>query len=134
MKTMLKLIVVKMFSGLSWLFQSFIEYWKIWAIAATVGYVFLLNNRVHRVTEDNDKLSDVVFKQDSTIVAIRSKYMVDSVNLVEREVGMQKVIIQLSDETIQLNKDLEKKDKLIKELADGIKCKNIFGKIVDCKK
>ena len=134
MKTMLKLIVVKMFSGLSWLFQSIIEHWKIWAVVATVGYVFLLNNRVHRVTEDNDKLSDIVFKQDSTIVAIRSKYMVDSVNLVEREVGMQKVIIQLSDETIQLNKDLEKKDKLIKELADGIKCKNIFGKIVDCKK
>jgi len=134
MKTMLKLIVVKMFSGLSWLFQSIIEHWKIWAVVATVGYVFLLNNRVHRVTEDNDKLSDVVFKQDSMIVAIRSKYMVDSVNLVEREVGMQKVIIQLSDETIQLNKDLEKKDKLIKELADGIKCKNIFGKIVDCKK
>jgi len=76
---MLKLIVVKMFSGLSWLFQSFIEYWKIWAVVATVGYVFLLNNRVHRVTEDNDKLSDIVFKQDSTIVAIRSKYMVDSV-------------------------------------------------------
>jgi predicted RNase H-like nuclease (RuvC/YqgF family) len=123
-----------MFSGLSWLFQSIIEHWKIWAVVATVGYVFLLNNRVHRVTEDNDKLSDIVFKQDSTIVAIRSKYMVDSVNLVEREVGMQKVIIQLSDETIQLNKDLEKKDKLIKELADGIKCKNIFGKIVDCKK
>jgi hypothetical protein len=47
---------------------------------------------------------------------------------------MQKVIIQLKDETNQLNKDLAKKDKLIKELADGIKCKNIFGKIVDCKK
>jgi hypothetical protein len=134
MKVLLKLAAGKLFSGLSWLFQSIIEHWKIWAIFATVGYVFLLNNRVHRVTEDNDKLSDIVFKQDSTIVAIRSKYMVDSVNLVEREVGMQKVIIQLSDETIQLNKDLEKKDKLIKELADGIKCKNIFGKIVDCKK
>ena len=134
MKVLLKLAAGKLFSGLSWLFQSIIEHWKIWAIFATVGYVFLLNKRVREFAVQNDTLSDIVYKQDSTIVAVRSRYMVDSINLVEREIGMQKIIIQLSDETIKLERHLTKKDELIREMANGIKCKNIFGKIVDCKK
>jgi hypothetical protein len=93
-----------------------------------------LNKRVREFAVQNDTLSDIVYKQDSTIVAVRSKYMVDSINLVEREIGMQKIIIQLSDETIKLERHLTKKDELIREMANGIKCKNIFGKIVDCKK
>ena len=134
MKIFLKLIVEKLFGGLSWLFKSFIEYWKVWVIVGSVAYVILLHFQVRNLTYENKNLSDTVFKQDSTIVAVRSKYMVDSVNLTLREISMQNAVRQVNDK----NKDLERKniekDQLIKDLADGIKCKNIFGKIVNCKK
>jgi hypothetical protein len=134
MKVLLKLAAGKLFSGLSWLFQSIIEHWKIWAIVATVGYVFLLNKRVREFAVQNDTLSDIVYKQDSTIVAVRSRYMVDSINLVEREISMQTVVAQLRNQNKRLEIDLINNKQLVKDLADGIKCKNIFGKIVDCKK
>lgn len=134
MKTVLKLIVGKLFSGLGWLFQSFIEHWKIWAIVLAVGYLVLLNLKVRNLDEMNLRLSDTVFKQDSTIVAIRSKYMIDSVNLVLREKGMQNTVAEISTENKVLKKDKEELKVLVKDLADGIKCKNIFGKIVNCNK
>lgn len=134
MKIFLKLIVEKLFGGLSWLFKSVIEYWKIWAIVGSVAYLVLLHIKVRNLTYENKNLSDIVFKQDSTIVSVRSKYIVDSVNLTLRELSMQNTVAQVNAK----NKDLERKDKekdqLIKDLADGIKCKNIFGKIVNCKK
>jgi hypothetical protein len=134
MKIFLKLIVEKLFGGLSWAVKGLIEYWKIWAIVGSVAYLILLHFQVRNLSSDNKTLSDTVFRQDSTIVATRSKYMVDSVNLNLREVSMQNTVSQLHVK----NKDLERKnlekDQLIKDLADGIKCKNIFGKIVNCKK
>jgi len=134
MKIFLKLIVEKVFGGLTWLFKSFIEHWKIWAIVATVGYVVSLKFKVRDLEADNIKLSDTVFAQDSTIVAIGSKYMVDSVNLVMREISMQNTVAQVNEENKLLKKQKQEQTQLIKDLADGIKCKNIFGKIVNCKK
>ncbi len=134
MKALLKLAVGKIFSGLGWLLQSIIEYWKVWAIVAAVGYIFLLNIKVRNLSSDNKTLSDTVFRQDSVIVATRSKYMVDSINLNLREVSMQNTVAQLHAKKKDLERKISEKDQLIKDLADGIKCKNIFGKIVNCKK
>lgn len=134
MKAILKLIVGKLFSSLGWLFQSVIEHWKIWIIAGSVAYLILLHIRVRNLTYENKNLSDIVFKQDSTIVVVRSKYMVDSVNLTLRELSMQNTIAQVNAKNKDLERKGKEKDQLIKDLADGIKCKNIFGKIVNCKK
>lgn len=134
MKTLLKLAVGKIFGGLGWLFQSIIEYWKVWAIVGAVAYLVLLNIRVRNLESENKILSDTVFKQDSTIVAVRSKYMVDSVNLGLREISMQNTVAQVNEENKLLKRQKQEQAQLIKDLADGIKCKNIFGKIVNCKK
>lgn len=134
MKALLKLVVGKIFGGLGWLLQSIIEYWKVWAIVGAVAYLVLLNIRVRNLDSENKILSNTVFKQDSTIVSVRSKYMVDSVNLGLRELSMQNTIAQVNDENKLLKKQKQEQAQLIKDLADGIKCKNIFGKIVNCKK
>jgi hypothetical protein len=134
MKIFLKLAIGKIFSGLSWLLQSFIEHWKVWTIIATVGYVLYLHFQVRDLSVENQNLSDTVFRQDSTIVAVRSKYMVDSVNLGLREISMQNTVKQVNDENKSLKSTVAEQKQLIKDLADGIKCKNIFGKIVNCKK
>lgn len=134
MKTVVKLIFKKLFGGLSWAVQGLIEHWKIWAIIGAVAYLVLLNIRVRNLNSKNNTLSDTVFKQDSTIVAIRSKYMVDSVNLTLRELSMQNTIAQINEENKSIKKQNKDQAQLIKDLADGIKCKNIFGKIVNCKK
>lgn len=134
MKTVLKLIFKKLFGGLSWAVQGLIEHWKIWAIIGAVAYLVLLNIRVRNLNSKNNTLSDTVFKQDSSIVAIRSKYMVDSVNLTLRELSMQNTIAQINEENKSIKKQNKDQAQLIKDLADGIKCKNIFGKIVNCKK
>ena len=134
MKALLKLALGKIFGGLGWLLQSIIEYWKVWAIVGAVAYLVLLNIRVRNLDSENKILSDTVFKQDSTIVAVRSKYMVDSVNLGLRELSMQNTVTQINDENKLLKKQKQEQAQLIKDLADGIKCKNIFGKIVNCKK
>jgi hypothetical protein len=134
MKALLKLAVGKIFGGLGWLLQSIIEHWKVWAIVGSVVYLVLIHLKVRNLEYDNNKLSDTVFKQDSTIVAVRSKYMVDSVNLGLREKSMQNTVSQVNEENKLLKKQKQEQDQLIKDLADGIKCKNIFGKIVNCKK
>jgi hypothetical protein len=133
MKALLKLAVGKIFGGLGWLLQSIIEHWKIWVIVGAVAYVFLLNFRVRNLDSENKILSDTVFRQDSTLVAMRSKYMVDSVNLGLRELSMQNTVNQLRDKNKELERDVINKEQLIKDLADGVKCKNIFGRIVNCK-
>lgn len=134
MKALLKLAVGKIFGGLGWLLQSIIEHWKIWVIVGAVAYLVLLNIRVRNLNSENKILSDTVFKQDSTIVSVRSKYMVDSVNLGLRELSMQNTVAQVNEENKLLKKQKQEQAQLIKDLADGIKCKNIFGKIVNCKK
>ena len=134
MKALLKLAVGKIFGGLGWLLQSIIEYWKVWVVVGAVAYLVLLNIRVRNLDSENKILTDTVFKQDSTIVSVRSKYMVDSVNLGLREISMQNTVAQLNTKNKDLERKLTEKDQLIKDLADGIKCKNIFGKIVNCKK
>jgi cell division protein FtsB len=60
--------------------------------------------------------------------------MVDSVNLAMREISMQNTVAQVNEENKLLKKQKQEQAQLIKDLADGIKCKNIFGKIVNCKK
>lgn len=134
MKALLKLAVGKIFGGLGWLLQSIIEYWKVWIVVSAVAYGFWLNFKVRNLESENKILSDTVFKQDSTIVAVRSKYMVDSVNLGLRELSMQNTVAQVNEENKLLKKQKQEQAQLIKDLADGIKCKNIFGKIVNCKK
>lgn len=134
MKALLKLAVGKIFGGLGWLLQSIIEYWKVWVVVSAVAYGFWLNFKVRNLESENKILSDTVFKQDSTIVSVRSKYMVDSVNLGLREISMQNTVSQVNEENKLLKKQKQEQAQLIKDLADGIKCKNIFGKIVNCKK
>lgn len=134
MKTVVKLIFKKLFGGLSWAVQGLIEHWKVWAIVGSVAYLVLLHIKVRDLEYDNNTLSDTVFKQDSTIVATRSKHMVDSVNLTLRELSMQNTIAQINEENKSIKKQNKDQAQLIKDLADGIKCKNIFGKIVNCKK
>ncbi len=134
MKIFLKLAIGKVFSGLSWLFQSFIEHWKVWTIIATVGYVLYLHFKVRDLSVDNKNLSDTVFRQDSTIVAVRSKYMVDSVNLGLRELSMQNTVKQTNDENKSLKKTVAEQKQLIKDLGEGNKCQNIFGNFVKRKK
>lgn len=134
MKALLKLAVGKVFGGLGWLLQSIIEYWKVWAIVGAVAYLVLLNIRVRNLDSENKILSDTVFKQDSTIVAVRSKYMVDSVNLGLRELSMQNTVTQINDENKLLKKQKQEQDQLIKDLAEGNKCQNMFGNFVKRKK
>lgn len=134
MKALLKLAVGKIFGGLGWLLQSIIEYWKVWVVIGAVAYGFWLNFKVRNLESENKILSDTVFKQDSTIVSVRSKYMVDSVNLGLRELSMQNTVSQVNEENKLLKRQKQEQAQLIKDLADGIKCKNIFGKIVNCKK
>lgn len=140
-KMFLKKFFGKLFNGLSWIVQGFIEYWKVWIIAGSVAYLILLHFQVRNLTYENKNLSNTVFKQDSTIVAVRSKYMVDSVNLTLRELSMQNTVAQVNAK----NKDLERKsaekdqlimekNQLIKDLAEGNKCQNIFGNFVKRKK
>lgn len=134
MKALLKLAVGKIFGGLGWLLQSIIEYWKVWVVIGAVAYGFWLNFKVRNLESENKILSDTVFKQDSTIVSVRSKYMVDSINLGLRELSMQNTVSQVNEENKLLKRQKQEQAQLIKDLADGIKCKNIFGKIVNCKK
>jgi len=133
MKTILKLTFKNLFGGVSWAIQNIIEYWKVFAVIAVTGYLIWMNLRVRNLDAENSKLANTVFVQDSTIVGIRSKYMVDSVNLVLRETSMQNTIAQMNAKIKELEKDVTKKDQLVKDLADGVKCKNIFGRIVNCK-
>jgi len=134
MKLILKLIFKNLFGGVSWAIQNIIEYWKLFAVIAAVVYLLFLNFKVRNLDAENAKLTNTVFVQDSTIVAVKSKYMVDSVNLVLRETSMQNTIAQMNAKNKELEKESAKKDQLIKDLADGVKCKNIFGRIVNCKK
>jgi len=134
MKLFLKLAVGKLFSGLSWLFQSFIEHWKMWAIIFAVAYLILLHIKVINLESENKNLSDTVFRQDSTIVAVRSKYMVDSVNLGLREISLQNTVKQTNDENKSLKKTVAEQKQLIKDLGEGNKCQNIFGNFVKRKK
>lgn len=134
MKLILQLIFKNLFKGVSWAIQNIIEYWKIFAVIVVTAYIILLSLKVRNLESMNLKLSDTVFAQDSVIVAVRSKYMVDSVNLRLREISMQNTVAQLRDKNKNLESRSTEKDQLIKDLADGIKCKNIFGKIVNCKK
>ncbi len=134
MKALLKLAVGKIFGGLGWLLQSIIEYWKVWAIVGAVAYLVLLNFKVRNLESENKILSDTVFKQDSTIVSVRSKYMVDSVNLGLRELSMQNTVAQVNEENKLLKKQKQEQAQLIKDLAEGNKCQNIFGNFVKRKK
>jgi cell division protein FtsL len=133
MKPILKLIFKSLFGGLSWVVQNIIEHWKVFVVVAVTGYLLLLNFKVRNLNAEVAKLSDTVFKQDSIIVTVRSKYMVDSVNLVLREISIQNTLAQVSDKNKELEQKIANKDQLIKDLADGVKCKNIFGRIVNCK-
>jgi len=134
MKTILKLIFKNLFGGVSWAAQNIIEYWKVFTVIAITGYLIWMNLRVRNLNSEVTKLTNTVFMQDSTIVAVRSKFMVDSVNLAMREISMQNTVAQVNEENKLLKKQKQEQAQLIKDLADGIKCKNIFGKIVNCKK
>ena len=133
MKTILKLIFKSLFGGVSWAIQNIIEYWKVFTVIAVTGYLIWMNLRVRNLNSEVTKLTDTVFVQDSTIVAVRSKFMVDSVNMDMRIIQMQNTLSQVNAKNKELEKEAIKKDQLVKDLADGVKCKNIFGRIVNCK-
>jgi cell division protein FtsL len=133
MKTILKLIFKNLFGGVSWVVQNIIEYWKLFTIIAVTGYLIFLNLKVRNLNAEVTKLNNTVFLQDSTIVAVRSKFMVDSVNMDLRIIQMQNTLSQVNAKNKELEKEAIKKDQLVKDLADGVKCKNIFGRIVNCK-
>jgi cell division protein FtsL len=133
MKTILKLIFKNLFGGVSWAVQNIIEYWKLFTIIAVTGYLIFLNLKVRNLNSEVTKLNNTVFLQDSTIVAVRSKFMVDSVNMDLRIIQMQNTLSQVNAKNKELEKEAIKKDQLVKDLADGVKCKNIFGRIVNCK-
>lgn len=133
MKTILKLIFKNLFGGVSWAVQNIIEYWQLFTIIAVTGYLIFLNLKVRNLNAEVTKLNNTVFLQDSTIVAVRSKFMVDSVNMDLRIIQMQNALSQVNAKNKDLEKEAIKKDQLVKDLADGVKCKNIFGRIVNCK-
>lgn len=134
MKLILKLIFKNIFGGVSWAVQNIIEYWRIFLVIAVTGYLIFMNLRVRNLNSEVQKLHHTVYLQDSTIIAVRSKFMVDSVNMDLRIVQIQNTLAQVNDKNKELEKEGLKKDQLVKDLANGVKCKNIFGKIVDCKK
>jgi hypothetical protein len=134
MKVFLKLAIGKVFSGLSWLFQSFIENWKIWIVITTAGYLLYLKLEVRGLKSENSELIDTVYAQDSVIIARSFKYYTDSTNMAEVLIETQKVLSDVNSKNKKLELESNEKDQLIKDLADGIKCKNIFGRIVNCKK
>lgn len=135
MKLILQLIFKNIFKGVSWAVQNIIEYWKIFVVIAVTAYIILLSLKVRDLESMNLRLSDTVFAQDSIIVAVRSRYMVDSVNLRLREISMQNTVAQVNDENKSLKKENTDLKQLTNDMAAGLKCKKwsfFKKKIVDC--
>ena len=135
MKTILKLIFKNFFGGVSWAVQNIIEYWKVFTIIAITGYLIWMNLRVRNLNSEVTKLTDTVFMQDSTIVAVRSKFMVDSVNMDLRIVQTQNTLSQVNQENKILKKENADLKQLTNDMAAGLKCKKwsfFKKKIVDC--
>jgi cell division protein FtsL len=142
MKTILKIIFKNLFGGVSWAVQNIIEYWKVFTVIAITGYLIWMNLRVRNLNSEVTKLTDTVFVQDSTIVAVRSKFMVDSVNMALRIIQTQNTLSQVNQEnkTLKKEKEILKKEnsdlkQLTNDMAAGLKCKKwsfFKKKIVDC--
>lgn len=125
--------MIKLLKVFPWLLKNMVEYWKVVLVFAFISYFISINLKLRNLRSENGELSEKVIKQDSVIVSVRSKFLTDSTDMVNQVLSMQQVVNEVNLKNKQLAKDNIYLNQLSKDLADGIKCKNIFGKIVNCK-
>ena len=134
MTTVIKTIIKAVFGGISGGLQLIIEHWKIAGLMAISAYFLFISLKVRNLKSEVTKLENVVYVQDSVITASRSQFMMDSLNMSSVVIQTQQTLAEVNLKNKKLEREKAELTQLSKDLADGIKCKNIFGKIVNCKK
>lgn len=134
MTTVIKTIIKVVFGGISGGLQLIIEHWKIAGLMAISAYFLFLSLKVRNLKSEVTKLENVVYVQDSIITASRSQFIMDSLNMSSIVIQTQQTLAEVNLKNKKLEREKAELAQLTKDLADGIKCKNIFGKIVNCKK
>ena len=134
MTTVIKTIIKAVFGGISGGLQLIIEHWKIAGLMAISAYFLFISLKVRNLKSEVTKLENVVYVQDSVITASRSQFMMDSLNMSSVVIQTQQTLAEVNLKNKKLEREKAELTQLSKDLADGIKCRNIFGKIVNCKK
>ncbi len=134
MTTVIKTIIKAVFGGISGGLQLIIEHWKIAGFMAISAYFLFISIKVRNLKSEVTRLENVVYVQDSVITASRSQFMMDSLNMSSVVIQTQQTLAEVNLKNKKLEREKAELTQLSKDLADGIKCKNIFGKIVNCKK
>ena len=134
MTIVIRTIIKAVFGGISGGLQLIIEHWKIAGLMAISAYFLFISLKVRNLKSEVTKLENVVYVQDSVITASRSQFMMDSLNMSSVVIQTQQTLAEVNLKNKKLEREKAELTQLSKDLADGIKCKNIFGKIVNCKK
>ena len=134
MTIVIKTIIKAVFGGISGGLQLIIEHWKIAGLMAISAYFLFISLKVRNLKSEVIKLENVVYVQDSVITASRSQFMMDSLNMSSVVIQTQQTLAEVNLKNKKLEKDNLTLSQLNKDLAEGNKCQNIFGRFVKTKK